>query len=235
MVLNYLTADRDREGASMTARPYPLRVLIVDPNAFSRGGLRALLMEDERFAIVGDTGDDATPLAQQLSPDLIVVDPQINGQLDLQVITNLACTSPDSRIIVFTEHFDPDVALDTLPAGVRAYYLKAGADGEFLREALALVGRFGASVMEMRIYDQFRDQSTGELVLHKPGPEYHKLSDRELEVVRLVVAGLDNKQIGRQLNISNRTVLDHITHASDKMGALSRTHLGVLAARQGLG
>lgn len=121
-----------------------------------------------------------------------------------------------------------------MQAGVHGYILKRGIDGHFLRDALELVGRYGAVVSDPRLYVQFRSEQPGRVSYQKFAEVNSSLSSREREVLPMVVEGWTDEEISERLVIAVSTARDHIRSLRRKLGAKNRTHLASIALRHGL-
>ncbi len=216
-----------------TARP--LTVVVADGNDVSRAGLKARLADDPRFAVVGETADGVMPLAARLRPDVVVLDPDIGGCLSLPSITALVATALTTRLCIRTAVFEPCSFLQALKAGAHAYVLKSQASSAFLMDALVLVGRFGATLIDPAIGQHFREHHLlDKLRLALPGPSTPQLTHRQLEVLALVAEGNSAQEIAAQLGVGLPTVATHVSRLANKLGATNRAHLVTVAFRQGL-
>ncbi len=206
-----------------------IRVLVVDDQALVRSGLAAILDAQDDITVVGeaDDGDTAIERAQELRPDVVVMDirmPRLDGIEATKRIT-------DARVLILTT-FD----LDEYVYGA----LKAGAAGFVLKDTPP--DRLAAAVRAVAEGDQlFAPQVTRRLVesyVTKPAPsardDLPELTAREREVVLLVSKGLSNLEIGDRLSLSEATIKTHLTSILRKLGLRDRTQLVVLAYERGL-
>jgi DNA-binding NarL/FixJ family response regulator len=218
------------------SRPYPLTVLLADPDGVVRAGLRALLTDDPRFTVVGEAGADLADvvgLAIELAPGLVVLDRAVGDGLDLRQVMDLRRVTPGCSICLHTHAFVPQDFLDALLAGAHGYLLKRDADCAYLLDAFALVGRCGASVIDPTIASPFRDRSAGGLFLN-PFQQLPDLSDRERTLLALLVAGATRPEAATQTGVSERTVHRTVAEVARKLGVSTDLALGFRAASFGL-
>ncbi len=204
------------------------RVLIVDDHAVVRAGLRLLLEATGEVCIVGETGtvDEALELAASLTPDVVLLDLTLDDQSGLDLIPRLAEVCPDSAVLVLTMHEDDEHLRLALQRGAAGYVLKHSADTELMsaiRRVLAgdafvdrslthvLVGEIRAPVVE--------GGSAGTQDRDEP------LSERESQVARLVALGHTNKEVGRTLYLSVKTIETYRARVMSKLGLSSRAEL----------
>jgi len=212
-----------------------IRVLVVDDHAIVRDGIRALLGQADDIDVVGEAGGgrDAIALARSLSPDVILMDiamPDLGG---LEATLEILKERPASKIIVLSQHSDPEYVRRALKAGASGYILKkaAGAD---LVSAIRAVQR-GGLVLDP---DVARDAVTGEpagveAIAAQEDP-YDRLTDREKQVLKLVAEGRSNKEVAELLGISVKTAMSHREHLMFKLRAHNRTDVIRFALRHGV-
>lgn len=204
-----------------------IRIVVVDDHPVVREGLVASLEDDPEFRVVGSAGsaEDAMPLITTQHPDVILLDLELPGVNGLEAIPALAAAHPASRILILTAYDTDERVLGAIRAGAKGYLLK-GASLEEIARAIRSV-HAGESYLEPRIATK---------VLAELGPRRRPaaLSHREREVLRLVAGGRSNKQIARELGITERTVKFHVTSILNKLGAENRAQAVAVAARRGL-
>ncbi len=207
----------------MTASARPIRMMICEDHAIVREGLVSLLEAHQDFQVVAEAGDgqSALGLYRQHRPDVTLMDLRMPGLDGVEVIRSLRREFPDSRFLVLTTYDTEDDVTRALKAGASGYLMK-GANRATLRDAIRLVhaGR------------RFIPPEIAERVM--PGATAAELTERELEVLRRIAEGLDNKEIGAQLGISESTVKTHVNHLLGKLGVTDRTKALVLALKRGL-
>lgn len=218
-----------------------IRVLIVDDHPFFREGLRNVLRAAEDIAVVGEAedGEMAVSQAMALRPDIVLMDinlPRLNG---LEAMDRILRTCPGTRVILLTAYDDEEQVYHAVRAGACAYHAK-DVDPGSLVETIRAVHRgqyvVGGTVLTDEevgnwLLARFREFG-GDLAL-EADRFLTPLSQREMEVLRLLVAGLSNKEIAYHLGISHQTVKNHITSILAKLGVADRTQAAVYALRRG--
>lgn len=225
-------------GATMSARTIvppqvPIRVLLIDPDDVERSGLRALLSNDPRFAIVGETPFDGVPHAQRLHPDLIVFDPATDGSLDLVLTSALAKAAPASHLCVRTTRADPQTVIEMVLAGVDGYLQKHRRGSEELRHNLFSIGRFGALTIDRAIVLDARERLGGKIKIALPNPGTPELTARQQEVLRHIAGGDTDDEIASHLHVTHATIRTHVETMKGKLGARNRPNLVRLACERG--
>jgi DNA-binding NarL/FixJ family response regulator len=211
-----------------------LRVVIADDHHFFREGLRRMLTGDG-IAVVGEATDGAgaVRLARELAPDVVVIDLKMPNASGVDAIRQIAGASSGTHLVVLTVSADESDAIQALAAGAAGYLLKDTRPDELVNgirlaaDGHAVLSRevVRALVEHVRADNHATAQATGE--------EY-ALSERELEVLRMIVDGFENAAIGRALSISRHTVKQHVTNIYEKLGVQSRVQAAVHAVRNGL-
>lgn len=214
----------------MSESPGPsLRILIVDDHVVVRAGLRALLEGEPGFEVVGETGDgaDAVRLVQRLSPDVVLMDLRLSetGPVDsgTEATRRILAVAPGTRVVVLTSYGSQADVLRAVEAGARGYVLKAGPPEELFRAVRAAAA--GGMALAPEAAASFIGQTAG------PAPV---LSDREIEVVRLLAQGHSNRAIAGTLFLAEATVKTHLVRIYRKLGTENRAGTVSEAARLGL-
>jgi two-component system response regulator NreC len=205
------------------------RVLIVDDHAIVRAGLRALLLEEAAFELVGEAvgGYEAIDMVEKTNPDVLILDlsmPDLDG---ISVTRKLKLQFPDLKILILTLHEDEALLKEAMKAGASGYILKRAAEAELI-SAIRVVIR-GDLYVDPSMVRGLLEESQKSQVIQDHSME--SLTTRETEILKLIVEGYTNRQIGQELNISIRTVEGHRAKISDKLGMRSRVEL-VRYARQ---
>lgn len=210
-----------------------VRVLLVDDQPLFRAGLRAILSTCGAITVVGEAGDgqEALRLAADTRPDVVVMD------LKMPVLDGVAATRrlrvqvPDSQIVVLTTFEDDESVFEALRAGAVGYLLK-DATLERLVEAILSAAR-GESVLQpsvaSKVLAELRQPRQGSL-----DPERIGLSEREVQVLRLVARGASNKEIASALHLAEGTVKNHVTSILTKLEVGDRTQAALRARELGL-
>lgn len=218
----------------------PIRILVVDDHTLFRRGLTALLSRDPQFQIVGDAADAgaAHRRAQELQPDVILLDNHLPGVNGVDALPGLREAAPGARILLLTVSEDAGDLAVALQNGASGYLLKT-IEGDALSAAIrrAMAGEHVvAPEMTGKLVAAYRDAATtaagvvaGAVPATQPGP-LAALSPRELDILRCIAAGASNKEIARQLAIAETTVKIHVQHILRKLDVSSRVHAAVMAS-----
>jgi DNA-binding NarL/FixJ family response regulator len=208
-----------------------IRILVADDHPIVRDGLVAILSTQPDFEIVGEAADGAEAVKQALTltPDVMLLDlamPELDG---VEVLKRLRAEGASTRVIVFTAFDTDERILDAVQAGAQGYLLK-GAPRDELFNAVRVVQAGGSLLQPIVASRLMRRVSEGRAVQDVA----ELLTGRELEVLRLLAQGQQNKEIAAQLVISERTVKFHVSSILGKLGAGNRTEAVRVAAQQGL-
>ncbi|EOU9530515.1 nitrate/nitrite response regulator protein NarP [Cronobacter dublinensis] len=202
----------------------PWHVVIVDDHPLMRRGIRQLLETDAQFNVVGEAsgGAEAIALANQLTPDIILLDLNMRGLSGLDTLTLLRRDGVSARIIVLTVSDARSDVYAVMDAGADGYLLK-DSEPEMLLAAIR-DGAAGDGVFSAQVEAYLRQRLPGE----KPHSPFALLTERELDVLQEVARGLSNKQIASTLHISEETVKVHIRNLLRKLNVRSRVAATVL-------
>ncbi|MGE5375064.1 MAG: response regulator [Bacteroidota bacterium] len=214
-----------------------IRVLIVDDQALFREGLETLLSVHRDIDVIGQApnGDVAVDLAMKLRPDVVLMDMQMPVLDGGGATRRIKQSLPDCRVIALTTFDDRETIFEALRAGAVGYLLK-DLDSAQLAEAIRLTAR-GDSILEPSVAAKVvAEFSRVSAPVGGPGSQVlsEQLSDRELEVLRLVAQGLSNREIAARLFISPGTAKTHIHNLCGKLGAQNRTEAAIRAREMGL-
>ena len=209
-----------------------IKVLIADDHAIVRAGLRALIHSDPAMDLAGEAtgGFEAIELVESIRPDVLVLDlsmPDLDG---ISVTRQIKPRFPDLRILILTIHEDEGLLRAALKAGAGGYILKHAAEAELISAINTLLGG-GLYVDPAMLPKLFSDEPPSQPAPLRPVEE---LTPRETDVLRLIVQGYTNRQMGEKLHISFRTVETHRANLSDKLGLKSRVELVRYAREHGL-
>jgi NarL family two-component system response regulator LiaR len=204
-----------------------IRVLIVDDHAVVRQGLRAFLEGDRGIELVGEAkdGSEAVRVARRLRPDVILMDLLMPGMDGIAATIEVRREVPETEVLALTSVLEDAAVVGAVRAGAIGYMLKS-AEADELRKAIraAAAGRV-----------QLAPEAAARLMREIRAPESpEKLSEREVDVLRLVAQGLANKAIARELGITERTVKAHVGSILAKLHLDSRTQAALYAGRIGL-
>jgi DNA-binding NarL/FixJ family response regulator len=195
------------------------RVVVVDDHELLRAGTRRILEDAAGFSVVGEAGDGNTALLviADTEPDVVLVDIRLPVMNGIDLARRIATDFPKTTVLILSAYDDENYVRAALAAGVSGYLLKTMPGDDLVRSIRAAAS--GSSILGHPIAG-LGEKSDGAWSADAP-----RLTERELEVARLVVRGMSNKAIARQLGISPRTVEGHINHVFDKVGTSSRTEL----------
>jgi DNA-binding NarL/FixJ family response regulator len=203
-----------------------IRVVVADDHAVVRRGLAGLIEAAEDMTVIATAtdGDMAVTLAREHRPDVVLMDLQMPGTDGVAATRAITGSVPDVEVLVLTSFSDTERILAALDAGAVGYLLK-DAEPEDLLDGVRAVARGESPIHPRAARQLLRARASGTRV---------GLSPRETEVLRLVVAGLANKQIARRLGIAERTVKAHLTSTFQRIGVTDRTQAALWAQRHDL-
>lgn len=234
------THDRSRDAAPVTrARPsrtgHRIRILVADDHALLRQALRMMLESQEGLEVVGEAtnGRDAVDCAEQMMPDVVLMDMVMPGLNGIDATRQILKRSPSTKVLILTAYLEDERLLQALRAGASGYVVK-NSDMEELLLAIQSVRR-GNTYFSTSVSDEI---AVNEVLLQAKQPEgktgYDLLTNREREVLQLIAEGLSNQAIAEQLVISVKTVEAHRAHIMTKLHAKNRTDLIRYAIKRGL-
>lgn len=205
----------------MTDRP--IKVMLFDDHALVRQGIIALLRMHPEMEVVGEAGDGDSALAvyRRAPPDVALVDLRMPGRGGVEIIRALRREFPAGRFLVLTTYSGEADVSRALAAGARGYVLKDASRTTLID-----------AIKEVHAGRRYIPADIADRILPSPGDA--ELSERELDVLRLVARGMRNKDIADQLGITERTVKFHMNAVLAKLGAGDRTQALVEALRRGL-
>lgn len=211
--------------------PEHIRILIADDHAVVREGLRALIDTEPLMELVGEAADgiEAVQRARSLHPDVILLDlvmPRMGG---LEAIGQIKQENPDARILVLTSFAEDEKVFSAIKAGALGYLLKDASPPELLR-AIREVHRGEPSMQPTIAHKVMRELQRASTL----PPTEEPLTEREVEVLRLVAQGLANQEIAEKLFVSERTVRAHVSNILSKLHLANRTQAALYAFREGL-
>lgn len=212
-----------------------IKLIIVDDHKLFREGIKALLAVTDDIEIVGEAEDGATAMKRirELEPDVILMDINMPGLNGIRVTEQILAQHPQTRIIMLTMLEDDASIFHAMRAGARGYLLK-GAEPEEVLSVIRAVAEgqalFGPAIAT-RLMQYFKELSAKPAVSDSLFPE---LTDRELELLRLIAQGLNNQEIAHKLVLSPKTVRNHITNIFSKLQVADRAQAIVRAREAGL-
>jgi len=204
----------------------PIRLLVVDDHPVVRNGLCSLFDHDPEFDVLGEAGDgaEAVRLAQELRPDVILMDLRMPGMDGVTAITELTSRGVKARVLVLTTYDTDSHVLPAIEAGATGYLLKDAPRAELVRAVRAAA--HGEAVLAPAV--------AARLMSRVRSPAAGPLSQRELEVLELVAAGTTNREAAARLFITEATVKTHLLNIYAKLGVSDRAAAVAEAFNRGL-
>ena len=210
----------------------PITVLIVDDHEVVRNGIRGYLDTLPEYEVVGEaeSGEQAVDLVTQLVPDVILMDLMLTGMDGVEATRIVKNISPRTQIVVLTSYHDDSLIFPALKAGAISYILK---DMKKNKLAEAITKAHNGEVIlhpkvASRVLQNIRKDSDKDSII------YTELTERELDVLKLIASGFSNSQIAEELVISENTVKGHVSNILSKLHLGDRTQAAVFAWQQGI-
>lgn len=206
-----------------------VRVLLVDDHAMLRAGLASVLGSDDEIEVVGEAGDGAAAVAEarRTRPDVVLMDIEMPGVDGITAISRLAQTAPETRALVLTTFDVDDYVLGALRAGAAGFLLKTTPPRELIRAVKDCAA--GGSALGPTVVGRLVASYVGQ----RPAsvPQLEQLTERELEVLRVMARGLSNLEIAAELHLTENTVRTHVAHILRKLQVRDRVQAVILAHR----
>jgi two-component system nitrate/nitrite response regulator NarL len=212
----------------------PIRVLLIDDHTLFRSGIKLLLERQPGFEVVGEAGDglEGVKRANQLKPDVVLLDLHMPITSGLAAIPLLMEEAPDAQILILTVSEDADDLLDALRAGARGYLLK-NIETDFLLNSIRSAAN-GESVMSSQMAGKLADAVRSIPISISTTLEVNKLTPREREIIVMLARGASNKEIARLLDLAESTVKIHVQGILRKLNLASRVQAAVYAVEHNL-
>jgi two-component system, NarL family, response regulator LiaR len=210
-----------------------IKVLLVDDHEMVRIGLAAVLDTEDGIEVVGEAsnGPEGIRLAQAYRPDVVLMDLVMDGMDGVETTRQLMELQPDCKVVVLTSYIDDSKIYPVIEAGAFSYLLKTSRASE-IADAIRAAAR-GQSVLEQQVaakmMNRFREPKKAEAK-----PLHDELTDREMEVLKLLALGKSNQDIADDLFIGIKTVKYHITNIFAKLEVEDRTQAAIYAHRHGV-
>ena len=222
------------EVAGTPAGTEPVRVLVVDDQELFRRGLIMLLSGDTDIEVVGEASDGitATELAVKTAPDVILLDVRMPRRTGVEACRGIKEAVPSAKIIMLTVSDEEADLYESVKNGASGYLLKDSSIEE-VAQAIRVVNEGQSLIspsMAVKLIDEFKQMSKPE---REQGPAL-RLTERELEVLRLVAKGLNNREVAKELFISENTVKNHVRNILEKLQLHSRMEAVMYAMREKL-
>jgi len=206
-------------------------VLIADDQTLFRAGLARLLNEDSRVEVVGQAidGQDAVKQAAKLKPDVVLMDLKMPGVDGIEATRQITEADPSIKVLILTTFETDSNVIQALKAGASGYVLKDSSADAITSSIVAVVS--GERVMAGAVANRVLEMLTGTTT---PKQFYDGLTNREIEILKLLANGMANKQIAYRLSISEKTVRNHVSNTYEKLGIYDRSQAVLYAVRKGL-
>jgi NarL family two-component system response regulator LiaR len=211
-------------------RDRKIRVLIVDDHGVVREGLRAYLDLESDIEVVGEAKDgrEAVRQAQELGPDVVLMDLVMPVMDGVEATATIKQQRPGTRIIVLTSFVDDEKVVPAIKAGATSYLLKDVAAVDLVRAIR------GAQAGQAQLHPEAARRLMQQVRAPRKPDAATELTEREQEVLRLLAQGRSNKEIARELVVSERTIKGHVSNILGKLGLQDRTQAALYAVRHGL-
>ncbi|MCL5952741.1 MAG: response regulator transcription factor [Chloroflexi bacterium] len=207
-----------------------IRVLLADDHPLVRSGIRTTLAAESDFTLVGEamTGDEARQMCVEVKPDVLLLDVQMPGPPAVQTVSSLRAVCPGAKIVILTAHDSDSYVRGLISAGAVGYVLKDEAPQVVVR-AIRIVMQ-GDTWFSKPVVEKMARLGSVNALAAKP----MALTEREMQVLQLMVSGKTDRQIGQELAISERTVRRHLQEIYCKMGVNTRVEATAQAVALGL-
>jgi len=211
-----------------------IKVLIADDHIIFRQGLRLLLEKEKGIEVVGEAGDgiETVSLAQQLNPDVLLLDISMPKMDGIEAVRQLKKSAPDLKIIILTMYSDDQFIFELLKIGVSGYILKESAGADLIY-AICMVSE-GSSFLDPRVSKRVMGKFSQMTSNRNDFIRYGKLTHREKEILQLIAEGKSNIEIAEKLFISLKTVENHRMNVMRKLDLHKSIDLIKFALRLGL-
>jgi DNA-binding NarL/FixJ family response regulator len=215
----------------MTVATRAVRVLIVDDQTLFRAGLSRLLNEDPRVEVIAQAADgaDAAKLAAKHKPDVVLMDLKMPVLDGIEATRQIIEANPEVKVLVLTTFETDSQVIQALKAGASGYVLKDSTADAIVSSIVAVMS--GEKVMASAVANRVLEMLTGTTT---PKEFYDGLTNREIEILKLLANGMANKQIAFRLKISEKTVRNHVSNTYEKLGIYDRSQAVLYAVRKGL-
>ena len=215
----------------MTVATRAVRVLIADDQTLFRAGLSRLLNEDPRVEVVGQAidGADAAKQAAKLKPDVVLMDLKMPNLDGIEATRQITEADPGVKVLILTTFETDNHVIQALKVGASGYVLKDSTADAIVSSIVAVMS--GERVMASAVANRVLEMLTGTTT---PKEFYDGLTNREIEILKLLANGMANKQIAYRLKISEKTVRNHVSNTYEKLGIYDRSQAVLYAVKKGL-
>jgi DNA-binding NarL/FixJ family response regulator len=215
----------------MTVATSAARVLVVDDQTLFRTGLTSLLSQDARVEVVGQAvdGAEAVKLAAKLKPEVVLMDIKMPNVDGIEATRQIIEAVPGTKVLILTTFETDSQVIQALKAGASGYVLKDSSAAAIVSSIVAVMS--GERVMASAVANRVLEMLTGTAT---PKEFYDGLTNREIEILKLLANGMANKQIAFRLKISEKTVRNHVSNMYEKLGIYDRSQAVLYAVKKGL-
>jgi DNA-binding NarL/FixJ family response regulator len=215
----------------MTVATRAVRVLIADDQTLFRAGLARLLNEDPRVEVIGQASDgaDAAKLVAKLKPDVVLMDLKMPNLDGIEATRQITEADPGVKVLILTTFETDNHVIQALKVGASGYVLKDSSADAIVSSIVAVMS--GERVMASAVANRVLEMLTGTTT---PKEFYDGLTNREIEILKLLANGMANKQIAYRLKISEKTVRNHVSNTYEKLGIYDRSQAVLYAVKKGL-
>jgi len=210
-----------------------IKVLLAEDHLITRQGICRLLGDDSDLMVIGEAGDgeEAVQMATEMHPDVVIMDiamPKLNG---IEATRQIKLICPDTAVLILSAYADDEYVFGLVEAGAAGYLLKT-ASGEELTHAIRAVHK-GEPVLDSIIARKILNRLSLSGKIRRAAKPSERLSDREMDIIKLAARGMSNKDIAKELHLSWRTVEGNLRNIFIKLGVGSRTEAVIQAMRRG--
>lgn len=208
-----------------------IRVMLVDDHEVVRIGVRTLLMTEPAIDVVGAaaTADEAVAMAARVKPDLVLMDVRLPDRSGVEACRDIRSAAPETRVIMLTSHADEEAVFNSIMAGAAGYVLKRISGQEVIRAVLAVAA--GQSLLDPEVTRTVMEMMTRQGRPVPPG-KGAALSPQEERVLALIAEGMTNKEIARDLGLSDKTVKNYVANVFEKLNLSRRAEAAAFFARR---
>ncbi|MEI7556170.1 response regulator transcription factor [Candidatus Chlorohelix sp.] len=209
----------------------PVKVLIVDDHAVVRQGLITFLELQNEIEVVGEAsnGKEALQKVKELHPDVVLMDLVMPVMDGLTALKEIKLLRPETEVIALTSFADDEKVFTAIRSGATGYLLKDVQPQDLVKAVLA------AERGEVQLHPEVAKKLMHEVLApHKEAAEIEELTEREREVLGLLGKGMSNKEIARDLSVSEKTVKAHVSNILNKLNLPGRTHAALYAVKRGI-
>jgi len=210
-----------------------IKVLLAEDHLITRQGMCRLLGDDSDLTVIGEAGDgeEAVRMATEMHPDVVIMDiamPKLNG---IEATRQIKLICPTTAVLILSAYDDDEYVFGLVEAGAAGYLLKT-ASGDELTHAIRAVYK-GEPVLDSIITRKVLNRLRFPGKIRRGARPFERLSDREMDIIKLAAKGMSNKDIANELHLSWRTVEGNLRNIFNKMGVGSRTEAVIQAMRRG--